>query len=69
MVVLDRLKKLDKDNGTTDHVNQWKNLKGIDNVAFALQLNVDRDASFLSVTECHAQTNTTNTHYVERVAY
>ena len=22
-VVLDRLKKLEKDNGTTDHVNRW----------------------------------------------
>ena len=59
MVVLDRLKKLDKDNGTTDHANHWNNLKGTDNMAFALQLKVDRDASFMSVTESHAQTNTT----------
>ena len=60
MVVLGRLQKLDKDNGTTDHVNHWKHLKGADNMAFALQLKVVRDASFMSVTECHAQTNTTN---------
>ena len=59
MVVLDRLKKLDKDKGTTDLVNVWKNLKGIDKVAFALQLKVNRDASFMSVTESRAQTNTT----------
>ena len=60
MVVLDRLKKLDKDSGTTGHVNHWKNMSGIDNVAVALQLNVDRDANFMSVTESHAQTNTKN---------
>ncbi len=44
--------------GTIDHVNHWKNLMGTDNVALALQLKVDRDASFMSVTERHAQTNT-----------
>ena len=59
MAVLDRLKKLDKDNGTTDHVYHWQNLKGTDKVAFALQLNMDRDATYMSVTESHAQTNTT----------
>ena len=58
--MLDRPKKLDKDNDTTDHVNHWKNLKGIDKLAFTLQLKVDRDASFMSVTESHAQTNTTS---------
>ena len=35
------------------------NLQGTDNMAFALQLKVGRDASFVSVTECHAQINTT----------
>ena len=47
MVALDRLKKLDKVNGTTDHVNHWKFLKGLDKLAVALQLKVDRDASFM----------------------
>ena len=70
MVVLDRLKELDSDNGTTDHVNHWKNLKGTEKVAFALQLKVDRDASFMSVTESHAQTNTImHTMLKQRVAY
>ena len=69
MVVLDRLRKLDKDSGTTDHVDHWKKLKGTDKVAFALQLKVDRDASFMSVTESHAQTNTMNKkHHAEMVA-
>ncbi len=60
MVALDRLKKLDKDNGTTDHVNHWKNRKGADKMASALQVKVDRDVSFMSATESHAQTNATN---------
>ena len=60
MAVLDRLKKLDKDNGTTDHVNHWKLLKGTDRLEFAVQLKVGRDASFMSVTESHAQINSNN---------
>ena len=55
MAVLDRLTKLDKDNGTTDHVNRWEVLKGTDKLAFALQLKLDRDANFLSIAESHAQ--------------
>ena len=69
MVVFDRLKKLDKDNGTTDHVNHWKNLKSIDKVALALQLKVDRDASFMIVTECPGQRNTTKHTMLKRVAH
>ena len=62
MAVLDRLNKLDKDNGATDIVNHWKLLKGIGKMAFALQFKVDRDASFMSVTGSKSQTNTmTNT--------
>jgi len=49
MVVLGRLKKLDKDNGTTDNVNYWKNQKGTDKTALALQFKVGRmPASCLS---------------------
>ena len=57
MAVLDKLQKLDKDSGT-DHVNHWQNLKSTDKVSFALQLKLDKDDNFMSVTESHAQTNT-----------
>ena len=69
MAVLDKLKKLDKDNGTTDHANHWKNLQSTDKVAFAAQLKVDRGASFMSVAESHSQTNTNNNVMLKRVAY
>ena len=36
MVVLDRLRNLGKDNGTTDHANHWKSLNGTNKVAFCL---------------------------------
>jgi len=38
-------------------------------MAFALELKVGRDASFMSVTECHGQTNTTKNTMLKRVAY
>ena len=57
---MDRLRKLDKDNGTTGLVNHWKNLNGTDNMEFALQLKVGKDANFMSVTECRAQANATH---------
>ena len=60
MAVLDKLKKQDKYTITTNHVNHWKNLQGTDKAAFAWQLKLDKDANFMSVTECHAQANTTN---------
>ena len=54
------LETLDKDTGTTDRVNHWTLLKGTGKLAFALQLKCDKDANFMSVTESHAQTRTTN---------
>ena len=67
MVALDRLKNFDKDNGTTVHVDHWKNLQGTDKVAFALQLKVDREASFMSVTESHAQLNSMKSTMMKKV--
>ena len=61
MAVLDKLKKLDKANGTTDHMNHWQSLKGTDKVAFALQLKVDKDANFMTAAESHGQTQTPQT--------
>ena len=68
MVVLDSLKKLDKEN-EADHVNHWKNLKSTDKVAFALQLKLDKDANCMSVAESHSQTNTTKNTMLKRVDY
>ena len=64
-----RFKKLDKDNGTTDHVNHRKVVKGTDKLAFALHFKFDRDVSFLSVTESHAQINRTSSTMLKSVAY
>ena len=56
MAVLDNLKELNNDNGTTDPANNWKNLLGADKVAIAFHLKVDKYASFMPVTESHGQT-------------
>jgi hypothetical protein len=53
MAVMDQLKSLAK-KGNTAPLENYKTLKPADKMEFALQLKLDREASFMSVTENHS---------------
>ena len=53
MAVMDHLKHLAK-NGNSMPLETYKNLKGTQKVEFAMQLKLDREAGFLTVTENHS---------------
>jgi hypothetical protein len=53
MAVMDHLKHLQK-AGNSKPLEHYKNLKGQAKMEFALSLKVDRDASFMTVTENHS---------------